>query len=106
MIKNKQFIVGVPDSKMKCELDIIATDEGEAVAIAVGYHLATKKTPVIYMQSDGFSNAINAFTTLIIPYQIPYHLWISKRVDTPQHEVMGNKLEELLELFNIKATIL
>ena len=58
------FYAGVPDSLLKnicayitdhlpAEQNIIAANEGGAMGIAVGYHLATGKVPVVYMQNSG-----------------------------------------------------
>ena len=55
------FFSGVPDSllksifayitdKAKKENHIIAANEGNALSIGIGYHLASKKIPLIYMQ--------------------------------------------------------
>lgn len=109
-LNNSKFITGVPCSRLKdfiaeAEKDesiihITATDEGEAIGLAVGYYLATNKEPIVYMQSDGFSNAINALTTLVIPYNIPVNLLISVRKDGPQHIVMGEKIKDIIKMFN------
>ena len=111
-----EFVTGVPDSKLKDDLKeidrmegvrhIIATDEGAAVALAAGFHLATGKTGLVYMQSDGLCNALNAITSLLMPYEIPVRLVISHRSGLPQHRVMGEKLQEVLRLFDIGATVL
>lgn len=111
-----EFVVGVPDSKLADNLreidrmegvrHIIATDEGAAVALAAGYHLATGKTGLVYMQSDGLCNALNAITSLLMPYEIPAKFVISHRSGLPQHKVMGEKLQEVLRLFDIGATVL
>ena len=56
-----EFFAGVPDSLLKnlCayitdnmarEKNIIAANEGGAVGLAAGYHLATGKTGCVYMQ--------------------------------------------------------
>ena len=66
---NINFFTGVPDSVLK-ELSsflqnkgkkdhVIATNEGSAVSIGIGHYLSTKKTPCIYMQNSGLSNALN-----------------------------------------------
>ncbi len=34
-------------------------NEGSALAIAAGYHLATGKASLVYMQNSGLGNAIN-----------------------------------------------
>lgn len=55
------FFAGVPDSLLKSfcayikdnisnEKNIIAANEGNAVALASGYYLATRKIGVVYMQ--------------------------------------------------------
>lgn len=57
---NLEFYTGVPDSLLASfcayvndnaseENHIIAANEGTAVAIAAGYHLATRKFPVVYL---------------------------------------------------------
>lgn len=38
---------------------IIAPNEGAAVAIGAGYHLASSKAPLVYMQNSGLGNAVN-----------------------------------------------
>lgn len=38
---------------------VIAPNEGAAVAIGAGYHLATSKIPLVYMQNSGLGNAVN-----------------------------------------------
>jgi len=72
--------VGVPTTSFRNWLngdEIIATDEGSAVGIAVGYYLATGKTGTVFMGADGFCNALNILTSLIIPYGIPVNWVIS-----------------------------
>ena len=77
------FFSGVPDSLLKdlsFEIEAkfqsrhyIAANEGSAVGIGIGYHLRTKKIPVIYMQNSGLGNAINPLISLANTkvYQIP-----------------------------------
>jgi len=100
------MIVGVPDSKLKHWLEtkehIIAADEGEAVGMAVGYYLATGKRGTVFMQSDGVCNALNAITSLCIPYEIPVNFIISIREDEPQHRVMGQTVKKLLKMYEYK----
>ena len=102
------MIVGVPDSKLadwlKDKEYIIATDEGEAIAIAAGYYLATGNPATVFMQSDGYSNALNAITTLMMPYGIPFEPKLSVRTDEPQHEIMGKKIHRIIELINDQRT--
>ena len=65
------FFAGVPDSQLKAltaflfdrygisSQHVIAANEGNAVALAAGYHLATGKVPVVYLQNSGLGNIIN-----------------------------------------------
>lgn len=116
-----RFFTGVPDScfaplvnyliknstKYNCR-HIIATNEGEALAIGVGYYLSTGKIPVIYLQNDGLCNMMNPLTSLTDKhvYQIPSLLLISWRgapntKDAPQHTRMGKILLNLLKILEI-----
>ncbi len=77
-IINSDFYTGVPDSQLKAlcnylmskygidsQHHIIAANEGNCVAIAAGYHLATGKVPVVYMQNSGEGNIINPVASLL-----------------------------------------
>ena len=115
------FFTGIPDSVLK-ELSsllvnnkkhLIATNEGSAVSIGIGYYLSTKKIPVIYMQNSGLANALNPLISIAHKkvYSIPLILIIgwrgSPRVnDEPQHNVKGKITEQLLKLLNISYTII
>ena len=122
--KNKcSFFTGVPDSVLK-ELSIflknknkknhiIATNEGSATSLGIGYYLATNKLPCIYMQNSGLSNALNPLISIAHKkvYSIPLVLIIGWRgspaaKDEPQHNVKGKITKELLNLLNINFTIL
>jgi len=89
----------------------IATSEGEAMGIAGGLSLAGSK-PVAIMQNDGFGNAINPLSSLQLLYKLPALLIITWRAepgtkkDAPQHEIMGQTLLGLLDIFQIPYTIL
>ncbi len=120
---NSNFFTGVPDSVLK-ELSsslmnkgkknhIIATNEGSAVSIGIGYYLSTKKVATVYMQNSGLSNAINPLISIAHNkvYSIPLILVIGWRGspkvnDEPQHNVKGKITEKILKLLNIKYTIL
>ena len=93
------MFVGVPDSKLKDIDGIIASDEGEAVAMAAGYYLATGQAATVFLSADGFCNALNPITSLIIPYAIPVKWVISTGRQEPQHKVMSDTLEKLLNLY-------
>ena len=122
--KNKcSFFTGVPDSVLK-ELSIflknknkknhiIATNEGSATSLGIGYYLATNKLPCIYMQNSGLSNALNPLISIAHKkvYSIPLVLIIGWRgspaaKDEPQHNVKGKITKQLLNLLNINFTIL
>jgi phosphonopyruvate decarboxylase len=120
---NSNFFTGVPDSVLK-ELSyclqnkdkkshIIATNEGSAVSLAIGHHLATKKVPCVYMQNSGLSNALNPLISIAHKkvYSIPLILIIGWRgspkiKDEPQHNVKGKITQSILKLLNIKYTII
>jgi phosphonopyruvate decarboxylase len=101
------FFTGVPDSGLRAFIDdlaslpgdrhIIATSEGEAVGIAAGQYLGGGR-PCVYMQNAGLGNAINPLTSLCIPYDIKPLLVIGHRHTLPQHRVMGDVDDRLLEV--------
>jgi len=117
--QNVTFFTGVPDSLLKefcfCvdnELDekqhIITANEGNAIALAAGYHLATNKIPLVYMQNSGLGNAVNPLLSLCDPdvYSIPMLVMIGWRgepgvKDEPQHVKQGKIQIELLEAMDI-----
>ena len=86
------FFAGVPDSLLKniCayiadhkdeQHNIITANEGGAIALAAGYHLATGKIGVVYMQNSGEGNIINPLASLTDKevYNIPVLLLIGWR---------------------------
>ena len=118
------FFAGVPDSLLKniCayisdHLDsrhnIIAANEGGAVGVAAGYHLATGKIPVVYMQNSGEGNIINPLASLTDKevYNIPVLLVIGWRGrpavhDEPQHVKQGKVTLPLLDTMGIRYQVL
>ncbi len=108
-----EFFSGVPCSYLKnlinfaindCEY-VMATNEGEAVAIAAGAALGGKKA-VVLMQNSGLTNATSPLTSLTYPFQIPLLGFVSLRgepghSDEPQHELMGQITAELLTVMKI-----
>ena len=99
-MKNK-FRVGVPSSKLKSWFngtEMFVTDEAEAIAIAAGYYLATSKTAIVFMGSNGFANALEFITSLLIPYKIPIDLVVARRCETHWHAVMGNNVKKFIKL--------
>jgi len=108
------LFVGVPDSLLKSfisEIDragkkhIVATNEGQAVAIAFGAILAGKR-PCVYLQNSGLGNIINPLTSLCIPSKVFPLLVIGHRHTLPQHKVMGEIDKQLLELIGYENYIL
>ena len=100
------FFTGVPDSALKVfqntilvsdHQNIIATHESQALAIAFGAELAGKKA-CVYLQNSGLGNIINPLTSLCIPHGIFPHLVIGHRHTLPQHKVMGEVDEKMLDL--------
>lgn len=120
---NLEFFSGVPDSSLKYFLSylsehnpnnhVISANEGLAIAHASGYHLATNKIPVVYMQNSGMGNAINPITSLIDEevYKIPMLLLIGWRgepgkKDEPQHIKQGKVTLDLLKNLGIPYEII
>lgn len=115
LLQHINFFSGVPDSLLKefnsCILDkcgetnnVIAANEGNAVALAAGYYLATKQIGAVYMQNSGLGNAVNPLVSLAdsYVYSIPMLLFIGQRgkagvSDEPQHMKQGLITADLLE---------
>jgi len=101
------FFTGVPDSALKpfqnsiiehcSDNHIIATNEGQAIGIAVGAELAGKRS-CVYLQNSGLGNIINPLTSLCIPFDINPLLVIGHRHTLTQHKVMGEVDEAMLKL--------
>src|SRR3989344_3297371 len=120
--KDIKFFTGVPDSLLKdfCAYitdnsrnHIITANEGNAIALASGYYLATGKYGMVYMQNSGQGNAVNPLISLADPdvYSIPILLLIGWRgepgkKDEPQHVKQGKITLKLLETLNIPYEIL
>ena len=118
------MFAGVPDSLLKnlCAYitdhsdaghNIIAANEGAAVAIAAGHYLATGKVPVVYMQNSGIGNAVNPLMSLADEkvYSMPILLVIGWRGepgvhDEPQHVKQGEVTLPLLEAMQIPYVVL
>ena len=124
-ILNSDFYTGVPDSQLKSLCDylmnvygidpkhhLIAANEGNCVALATGYHLATNKVPVVYMQNSGEGNIINPVASLLHEkvYNIPMIFIIGWRgepgiSDEPQHIYQGEVTEKLLCDMDIRSFV-
>lgn len=119
-----EFFTGVPDSYLNgfCdyllrnvsqEKNVIAANEGNAIAIAAGHFLATQEIPFVYMQNSGLGNTINPLVSLVDKqvYAIPMILLIGWRGqpgtgDWAQHELQGEITPGLLDLMHIPYDIL
>ena len=120
-IIGSDFYTGVPDSQLKALCNylintngidqhhhIIAANEGNCTALAAGYHLATGKVPVVYMQNSGEGNIINPVASLLNDkvYAIPEIFIIGWRGepgvhDEPQHIYQGEVTLKLLDDMDI-----
>ncbi len=120
------FYTGVPDSQLKALCNylmatygidpkhhIIAANEGNCTALAAGYHLATGKVPVVYMQNSGEGNIINPVASLLNDkvYAIPMIFIIGWRGepgvhDEPQHIYQGEVTCRLLDDMGIASYII
>lgn len=125
-IISADFYSGVPDSQLKslCNFlidkygidskhHIIAANEGNCTAIAAGYHLATGKVPVVYMQNSGEGNIINPVASLLNDkvYAIPVIFVIGWRGepgvhDEPQHIYQGEVTIKLLDDMGISSFVI
>lgn len=119
------FFTGVPDSQLKALCDclvsrygigekhIVAANEGNAVGLAAGYHMATGKFPCVYMQNSGLGNVVNPVASLLNEkvYKIPCLFFVGWRgepgvKDEPQHIFQGEITLKLLEDLGITTEIL
>ena len=116
-IIGSDFYTGVPDSQLKALCNylmseygidkkhhVIAANEGNCLALAAGYHLATSRVPVVYMQNSGEGNIINPLASLVNDrvYAIPVIFIIGWRgepgtKDEPQHIYQGIVTETLMK---------
>jgi phosphonopyruvate decarboxylase len=118
------FYAGVPDSLLAnfCayvdehggrDQHLITANEGNAVALAMGYHMSTTKVAAVYMQNSGLGNAVNPLTSLADPevYKVPMLLVIGWRgepgfKDEPQHVKQGRVTLAQLDVLEIPHWVL
>lgn len=125
-IIGSDFYTGVPDSQLKALCNylmatygidphhhVIAANEGNCTALAAGYHLATGKVPVVYMQNSGEGNIINPVASLLNDrvYAIPVVFIVGWRGepgihDEPQHIYQGEVTVKLLGDMDIKPFVI
>lgn len=118
------YYTGVPDSLLsslfaciadssKPNFHVTAAHEGNAVALAAGYYLATGNVGAVYMQNSGIGNAVNPLVSLADQevYRIPMLLIIGWRGepgvhDEPQHVKQGEITTSLLDVMGIPWDVL
>ncbi|MFI3249336.1 MAG: phosphonopyruvate decarboxylase [Eubacteriales bacterium] len=124
-LEKYDFFTGVPDSYLKAVCDylmekygvskqhVIAANEGNAVGLAAGYHLATGKIPVVYLQNSGIGNILNPVSSLMHEkvYRIPCLYLVGWRgepetKDEPQHIHQGVATVSMLESGGISVFFL
>jgi phosphonopyruvate decarboxylase len=124
-----RFFSGVPDSLLKAfsacvttqvpgRRHVIACNEGAAVALAIGHHLATGDVPLVYLQNSGMGHAANPLASLAdrLVYGIPMLLLIGWRgemrpdgqqcPDEPQHARQGRITLQQLEVLGIAHEVI
>ncbi len=135
MINNAQFLetlqkegislfTGVPDSLLKeicacitASVDgrqhIITANEGAAVAVATGHHIATGEIALVYMQNSGLGNTVNPLLSIADRevYRIPMLLMIGWRgepgvKDEPQHVKQGRVQNDILNAMELPYEVI
>ena len=125
-ILGADFYTGVPDSQLKALCNflmskygidskhhMIAANEGNCAALAAGYHMATGKIPVVYMQNSGEGNIINPLASLVNDkvYAIPTIYIVGWRgepgtKDEPQHIYQGIVTRTLVDDMDVKNYVI
>ena len=121
---NVNFFCGVPDSLLKdfcaCvtstlseDEHIIAANEGAAVGLAIGRHIACDDIPLVYMQNSGLGNAINPLLSLASSdiYGVPMLVMLGWRgepgkKDEPQHVHQGRVMNAMIESMEFASVVL
>ncbi|MCK4358360.1 MAG: phosphonopyruvate decarboxylase [Candidatus Cloacimonetes bacterium] len=104
-----KFLLNYIDNSKEVE-NYLCSSEGEAMGLSAGFAISGKM-PVVYMQNDGYGNAVNPLSSLQLLYKLPALLLISWRAepgkkDAPQHYIMGKTILRLLDVFEIPYIIL
>lgn len=118
------LFAGVPDSLLQdlcaCiedrsprEKNLITANEGNAVGVACGYHVATGKYAAVYLQNSGLGNTVNPLLSLAHPqvYGVPMLLIIGWRgepgvKDEPQHVAQGRLTPPTLDTLEVPYEVL
>jgi len=113
------FFTGVPCSLLsglissledKEDINYIpSVREDAAVGLCAGAYMAGKQ-PVLLMQNSGLGYSLNAFTSLNLIYKIPVLVLMSWRgcggKDAPEHIIMGEVNEQLLDTAGMVHSVL
>ena len=113
------FFTGVPCSLLSgliAELEsdasigyIPSVREDAGVGLCAGAYMGGRQ-PVLLMQNSGFGYSLNAFTSLNLIYGIPVLVIMSWRgcggKDAPEHIIMGDINEKLLETCGMQYAVL
>lgn len=117
--KGFDFFTGVPCSLLSGLIAELESDpeigyipsirEDAGVGLCAGAYMAGKQ-PVLLMQNSGLGYSLNAFTSLNLIYGIPVLVIMSWRgcggKDAPEHIIMGDINEKLLETCGMKYSVL
>jgi phosphonopyruvate decarboxylase len=112
------YFTGVPDSVVSpfsfylvdnhASRHLITANEGNAIGTAIGYHVATGRVPLVYMQNSGLGNAVDPLVSLADPsvLSVPMLLLVGWRGepgfdDEPQHTKQGAITPDLLGTLGI-----
>lgn len=119
-----ELFAGVPDSLLQdlCgylqdhlpdDRHLTTANEGNAVAVAMGYHIATGRSAAVYLQNSGLGNTVNPLLSLADPevYRVPMLLVIGWRgepgtTDEPQHLAQGRLTLPLLDTLGLPYAVL
>jgi len=122
--RGADFFAGIPDSLLKdfCayitdhtprDRHVIAANEGAAVGLAAGYHIATGRYPVVYLQNSGMGTIVNPLLSLVDEevYSVPVIFVVGWRgepgtVDEPQHVKQGKVTLDMLQAMGMKYAVL
>lgn len=120
------FYTGVPDSYLNgfnnylkayipAERNVITANEGNAIALASGYHFATGNIAAVYMQNSGLGNCVNPLLSLADRhvFSVPMVLIIgwrgepgTKDGEREQHIMQGKVTGRLLDMMEIPYRIM
>lgn len=117
--ENFDFFTGVPCSLLSGLIASLETNpdaeyipsvrEDVAVGLCAGVYMAGR-FPVALMQNSGLGYCLNALTSLNLIYQLPLLIIMSWRgfggKDAPEHIIMGDVSEKLLETAGLQYAIL